>query len=178
MIRWWTSGSALPSRIFSRFSSVLGWACTVAESSSYSRPVLAETVNVRSGAVPPVGASKVTGSGDGAAGLLAVHVPAVALQVQPGGLPVRGHSSSAPYFSPITTGFAFAAGVLIVITNRIPVAAPAVSRLAGLPPPPGMLIVTSASSSTGVVGVGTVGVGVGVVGTGVVAVGVGVWLGC
>src|SRR6185503_5313096 len=97
---------------------------------------------------PPVGASNVTASGFGAAGSFAVHEPDAALQTQPGGLALSGHSSSAPYLRPTTTGSAFPAGVLIVMTNRIPDAsaradrgvAAGVSCSTGLPPPCGMLI--------------------------------------
>src|SRR4051794_18939505 len=106
-MRWCTSGSALPATIFSRFSSVRGGAVSVAESSSYRRPVLAETVKVRSAAEPPVGVANDTGSGWGADELSAVQVPAAWSHVQPRGFPLSGQWSAEPYFRPTTIGLSF-----------------------------------------------------------------------
>src|SRR3954454_17390897 len=97
------SGSALPTPIFSRFSSIDDGTLSVSESSSYSRSLRAEMVKVRSASEPPAGVAKVMGNTSGERGFFAVQwppSPAARVQVQPLGLAPTGQFNAAPYLMP------------------------------------------------------------------------------
>lgn len=124
----------------------LGRGARVWESSSYQRPVRADTVKVRSRDVPPVGAVKLSRRTSGARDVFARQVPpfptAARVQLQPRGL-VTGQLSIAPYLMLTTTGLVCEGTLTVSSRYSLPEAGAAL-------PPGAVRIVIAPSSRTGV----------------------------